>query len=136
MRQISNVEVGWILLCLSGHLSLDALTLQLVDCSQCAGRRLEVHESVTLAPVSCLVQYGLCRNDGTKPGDETVSRSDQISPDLLLTQIDEVLVCGVRGETSDVEICSRQRLALLGSQSSSVGWWGASSSSIVARREG
>ena len=67
MRQISNVEVGGVLLGLSRHLSLNSLTLQLVNSSQRAGGRLEVHKTVTLAPVSCLVQNGLRRNDGTKP---------------------------------------------------------------------
>ena len=69
MRQISNVEVGRILLGLSGHLSLNTLTLQLVDRRQSAGGRLEVHKTVALAPVSCLVQNGLRRDDRTKPGD-------------------------------------------------------------------
>jgi hypothetical protein len=76
MRQISNVEVGGILLSLASHLSLNTLSLELVDGRQSAGGRLEVHKAVTLAPVSCLVQNGLRRNDWTK----------------LLTQIDEVLV--------------------------------------------
>ena len=55
-----------------------------------------------------------------------------------MTQIDEVLVCGVWGETSDVEICPGQRLSLLGCHPPGVRGWrpASSSSSIVARGEG
>ena len=65
--EVRNVEVGGVLLGLPCHLRLYSLTLQLVDCGQSTGGRLEVHKSVSLAPVSCLVQYGFCRNNGTKP---------------------------------------------------------------------
>ena len=141
MRQISNVEVGGVLLSLSSHLSLNTLSLELVNSRQCAGGRLEVHKAVTLAPVSCLVQYGLRRNDGTKPGDTSFTSPSswgQLRRDLLLTQIDEVLVCGVRGEASDVEISPGQRLSLLDCHTPGVrGRRAASSSaSIVAGWEG
>ena len=55
-----------------------------------------------------------------------------------MTQIDEVLVCGVRGEASDVEISPGQRLSLLDCHPPGVrGRRAASSSaSIVAGWEG
>ena len=54
-----------------------------------------------------------------------------------MTQIDEVLVCGVRREASDVEISPGQRLSLLGRHPPGVrGRRARSSSSIIARWEG
>ena len=80
MRQIGNVEIGRILLRLSRHLSLNTLGLQLVDSRQRAVGRLEVHKTVTLAPVSCLVQNGLRRNDGTKPGETRFTSPSYLRP--------------------------------------------------------
>ena len=71
MWEVGDVQVGGVLLRLSRHLSLNSLTLQLVDCGQSTGGRLEVDKSVSLAPVSCLVQYGLSRNDRTKPSQDS-----------------------------------------------------------------
>ena len=52
-----------------------------------------------------------------------------------MTQIDEVLVCGVGGEAPDVEVSPGQRLPLPGRQPRRVGGRGAAPS-VVAGREG
>ena len=91
---------------------LNALALQLIHRRQGTGGRLEVYKSVSLASVSCLVQDSLSRDDRSESKKKKVEENVNDVSSLLLTQVDEVLVCGVGGESPDVEVGPGQRLSV------------------------
>ena len=93
---------------------LNALALQLIHRRQGTGGRLEVYKSVSLASVSCLVQDSLSRDDRSESKKKVWNKAndDNDVSSLLLTQVDEVLVCGVGGEAPDVEVGPGQRLSV------------------------